>query len=199
MRSSFQPLILRLIFSCLALCLIFALGFFSCLSFPCFFDGVQFPYLVCKYFYKVGEVLHSFQKRSAFFFQLVESFLKPTVSVGFAVVSLTIILHTAVQFMDLAAAGDSLRCKRRQLLVIVLADSRLARQRSLSHVTDLLHREIDITRRFIADLLCLDLLLQVRQPFFVLHDLILQRCEILCGAAKLTSLKSFESITMSRS
>ena len=101
--------------------------------------------------------------------------------------------------MDLAADGDSFRCKRRQLLVIVLADSHLARQRSLSHVTDLLHREIDITRRFIADLLCLDLLLQVRQPFFVLYDLILQRCEILCGAAQLTSLKSFESITMSRS
>ena len=104
-----------------------------------------------------------------------------------------IVGNAAFQILDFAAACDTLLCKCRELLIIVLGNGNLAGEGFLPHSLNLCHRLVGFVSRLIAYLLGFNAFLNVGKPLLVLLNLIIQAAQILRCAAQYATLKAAET------
>ena len=115
-----------------------------------FLDAEKLLDLLRKDLHQLREVLQCLQKRLAFFFELVIAFLQSFHGRGRIEILPLIVGNAAFQILDFAAACDTLFCKCRELLIIVLGNGNLAGDGFLPHTLNLCHCLVDFVGRFIA-------------------------------------------------
>ena len=136
--------------------------------------------MIDKFTNRIGKMLQSVQKRTAFFYQLVIFVLQKVVCAPIAVGLIPIVFHVLLKVTDLSSAGDPLFCKGSQLLIILLRDRIIAGQKILlTGSFDFLIGFMNRFRGLVFKLCPLNIAVDFCKALFVLFDLVLQRGQVL--------------------